>query len=68
MPDETRRRRSELGFGVRGQNRACRCHLALHEAKRHEPTVVVKDSLPAAQDQRIDHHPELVDKIVPEIN
>src|SRR6266540_3415619 len=53
-----------LGRSVRRENRARARHLALDESQWPERTVVAEDSLAAAQDEWVDHQPELIDEVV----
>src|SRR5919106_6269414 len=48
---------------VGGENRAGRRHLAVDEPKRPGHAVVAKEALAAAQKERVDHQPELVDQV-----
>src|SRR5918992_727233 len=52
--------------GVRRQDRAGRCRLARREREPPENSIVAKEALAPAEDDGIDHEPELVDEIVRE--
>src|SRR6266487_5261607 len=57
--------RSARGPGVGREDRARGRHLAVDELQRPRPAAAVpEDALAGAQDDRVDHQPELVDKVV----
>jgi hypothetical protein len=49
---------------IRREDRASARDLAGDEPKRREPAIIAEEALATAQDDRIDHEPELVDKVV----
>jgi hypothetical protein len=55
---------SALDRSVRREDRACARHLAVDEPQRPERAILAKEALAAAEDERVDHQPELVDEVV----